>query len=130
MLEEMGSVHEFRKFLSLRAIKKVKILNLERIVPFVACLHRVGASQLIDLQRGLPQSLLLALAGSEILPRTEDFDSAYGFSEVFPKMSDIAGQKVIGLDGNGSHKNRPVLFRQVERAGDVGVNFGDDLDMR
>jgi hypothetical protein len=50
-----------------------------------------------------------------------NFESADGFSEVFTEMSDIAGQKVICLDGNGGHENRPVFFRQVDGAGDVGI---------
>jgi len=57
----------------------------------------------------------------QIVAGTENFDSADGFSIVFSEMSDIAGQKVICLDGNGGHENRPVFFRQVDGAGDVGV---------
>ena len=58
------------------------------------------------------------------LPGTEDFDAADGFAEIFPEMSDIAGQKIIGLDGYGGHENRPVFIRQVDGAGgaeDPGV---------
>jgi len=60
--------------------------------------------------------LLLFARSGKILPGTEDFDSADGFTEIFPEMSYIASQKVIGPDGNGGHENRPVFIRQVDGA--------------
>lgn len=55
------------------------------------------------------------------LPGTEDFDAADGFAEIFPEMSDIADQRMIGLDGNGSHEYRSVFIPQVGGAGDMRV---------
>jgi hypothetical protein len=92
-------------------------------------ISRVGADQLIDFQRDEFQLLFLALVRSKVLAGAEDFDPADGFSEIFSEMSDIAGQKVIRLDGDRGHEDWAIFFRQVDGGRDVGIHFGDDLDV-
>jgi hypothetical protein len=70
----------------------------------------------------------LALPGNKILPGPADLDAADGFPEIFSEMNPITGEEIICLDGNGSKQNGAVFLRQIYAAGDMGIDFGNDLN--